>query len=345
MESLVGTLVRGLRDRGHQVLLFAAAGTPGAQPELLRGGDWRPDDLSRTDTSMPAESFMLEHHAHLQVLNALRTRYSGEIDVVHNHSLHYLPLALAQTLPVPVVTTLHTPPTPWLTSALAAGGTSGSFTCVSRSTAAQWSPWVPECTVVPNGVDPARWRPGPGGDGLLWFGRIVPEKAPHLALEAAARAGRHLDLVGPVGDPEYFAAQVAPRLGRAATYRGHLGGPDLARVVGRADAVLVTPVWDEPFGLVAAEAAVCGTPVVAFDRGGLREVLHPEGRPELGIVVPADDVGALAAAIADVPELDRTVVRRTALGHLGLERTITAYERVLHETSCGARDHVAVAAS
>ncbi|RBY90217.1 glycosyltransferase family 4 protein [Blastococcus sp. TBT05-19] len=347
LESFTGGLVAGLRDRGHRVLLFAAAGSTGAQPEVLAGGGWRPDELSRADPSMPAEAFMTEHHAHLNVLDALRTTYAGQVDVVHNNSLHYLPLSLATTLPVPTVTSLHTPPTPWLTAALSAGGGSHAFTTVSRFTARQWEPWVPRAEVLHNGVDPDRWALGRGGGGLLWFGRMVPEKAPHLAIAAAAEAGRHLHLVGPVADAGYFAAQIAPHLGAGATWHGHLGGATLARAVGRADAVLVTPAWDEPFGLVAAEAAMCGTPVVAFDRGGISEVLRPHVGQQVGIVVPAGDVAAMAAAIGPTTALDRRAVREAALSHLSAKTMVLRYEAVLRAAAAEgpATDQVRVAAS
>ncbi|MEZ0491793.1 glycosyltransferase [Kineococcus sp. TBRC 1896] len=339
LESFVGGLVAALRARGHRVLLFAAAGSTGAQPEVLAGGGWEPDELSREDPSMPAEAFLREHQAHLTVLNALRTTYAGQVDVVHNNSLHHLPLTLSSTLPFPTVTTLHTPPTPWLTAALAAGGSSHAFTAVSRFTARQWAPWVSAADVVHNGVDPRRWALGPGGGGLLWFGRLVPEKAPHLAMDAAARAGHHLDLVGPALDAGYFSAQIAPRLGPSATWHGHLGGAQLSAAVGRAGAVLVTPVWEEPFGLVAAEAAMCGTPVVAFDRGGISEVLRPNvGDPAgvpAGVVVPADDVAAMAAAIPAALALDRAGVRTAALAHLSAATMVGRYEAVLRAAVAG----------
>ncbi|WP_211298823.1 glycosyltransferase [Kineococcus rhizosphaerae] len=351
LESFVGGLVRGLRERGHRVLLFAAQGSDDAQPEVLDGGGWEPDELSRRDPSMPAAAFMAEHHAHLRVMDALRTRYADEVDLVHNNSLHYLPLSLSATLPFPTVTTFHTPPTPWLTSALAAGGGSARFTSVSRFTGQQWAPWAPRAHVVHNGVDPGRWTPGPGGTNLLWFGRLVPEKGPHLAIAAAARAGRHLDLVGPALDEEYFARRIAPHLGRGVTWHGHLGGSPLARAVGRAGAVLVTPVWDEPFGLVAAEAAMCGTPVVALDRGGLREVVRPGSGSALGEVVAAGDVDALAAAVGPALAMDRARVRAAAEARLSAPAMIAGYEgvyrAVLSEASAEApvEDHVRVAAS
>ena len=346
-ESFVGGLVYGLRARGHRVLLFAAAGSTGAQPEVLAGGGWRPDELSRADPSMPAEAFLREHHAHLAVLDALRTTYADQVDVVHNNSLHYLPLSLAGTLPFPTVTTLHPPPTPWLTSALDAGGSSHAFTTVSRFTARQWEPWVPRAEVLHNGVDPERWTLGPGGGGLLWFGRLVPEKAPHLAIAAAAAAGRHLHLVGPALDPGYFAAQIEPHLGRGATWHGHLGGRTLARAVGRAGAVLVTPAWDEPFGQVAAEAAMSGTPVVAFDRGGISEVLRPHVGQQVGVVVPASDVEAMAEAIGPATAMDRCAVRAAALSHLSAQTMVGRYEAVLRAAAADgpATDQVRVAAS
>jgi len=347
LESFIGGLVVGLRARGHRVLLFAAAGSTGAQPEVLAGGGWQPDELSRADPSMPAEAFMREHHAHLSVLHALRTTYAGQVDVVHNNSLHYLPLSLSTTLPFPTVTTLHTPPTPWLTSALSAGGSSHAFTAVSRFTARQWEPWVSRAEVVHNGVDPDRWTLGRGGGGVLWFGRMVPEKAPHLAIAAAAAAGQHLHLVGPAPDADYFAAQIAPHLGPGATWHGHLGGATLARAVGRASAVLVTPAWDEPFGLVAAEAAMCGTPVVAFDRGGISEVLRPHVGQQVGLVVPAADVDAMAAAIGPAMAMDRREVRAAALSHLSAQTMVGRYEAVLRAAAADgpATDQVRVAAS
>lgn len=347
LESFVGGLVDGLRARGHRVLLFAAAGSTGAQPEVLSGGGWQPDELSRADASMPAAAFLREHHAHLAVLHALRTTYAGEVDVVHNNSLHYLPLSLSTTLPVPTVTTLHTPPTPWLTSALDAGGSSHTWTAVSRFTARQWQRWVPGAQVLHNGVDPGRWTLGRGGGGVLWFGRIVPEKAPHLAVAAARAAGRHLDLVGPALDPGYFAECIAPHLGRGVTWHGHLGGPILVEAVGRAAAVLVTPAWDEPFGLVAAEAAMCGTPVVAFDRGGISEVLRPHVGEQVGVVVPDGDVGAMAAAIGPAAAMDRGEVRAAALSHLSAQTMVARYEAVLGAAAAGgpATDQVSVVAS
>ena len=95
--------------------------------------------------------------------------------------------------------------------ALALGGEGvAAWTAVSRSTADQWTRLRGRVQVVRNGVDSVAWPLGPGGDRLVWSGRLVPEKAPHLAVDAARAAGRPLVLAGPVGDPVYVREVLAP---------------------------------------------------------------------------------------------------------------------------------------
>ncbi|MDQ2755449.1 MAG: glycosyltransferase [Actinomycetota bacterium] len=314
--------------------LFAAEGSDGGDAELaFPAAGWHPSTTAAGDVSMPAPDFMSEHHSHLALMLALGGRLADRFDLVHNHSLHYLPVAMAQTLPQPVVTTLHTPPTPWLESAVAAAGRRpGSFSAVSGFLARQWAGLLGPVPVVANGVDCRVWRPGPGGDDLAWSGRIVPEKAPHLAIEAARRAGRPLVLAGPVQDTDYFDTFVRPALGREITYAGHLTSPELSTLVGSSAAALVTPMWDEPFGLVVAEALACGTPVVAFRRGGVPEVLSS---PLLGELVAPGDPWAMGDAVDRVVGLDRELVRSNAEARLSRSAMVTGYERLYRRRLSG----------
>ncbi len=340
LEALVWQLVARLRGRGHEVTLFAAEGSDGVDPDYaFPAGGWDPSPVAGQDRSMPARAFMRDHHAYLRLLMALAGPLAERFDVIHNHALHHLPVAMAPLLDAPMLTTLHTPPTPWLESAIAAtpahGGRHARFAAVSEFVAQQWGPLLPfpGPDVVSNGVDLSVWPAGPGGDVLAWSGRIVPEKAPHLAIDAARRAGLPLLLSGPVSDPAYFRDAVRPRLGRHAEYAGHLAMPDLARLVGSAAAVLVSPVWDEPYGLVGAEALACGTPVVAFRRGGVPEVL---GDAEVGLLVEPGDVAAMAAAVPSALTLDRRAVRAHAERYLSLDRMVTRYERHYLRMTSGA---------
>lgn len=158
----------------------------------------------------------------------------------------------------------------------------------------------------------------------MWTGRLVPEKGPHLAIDAARACGRPLDLAGPVIDTGYFDAEVAPRLGGEVVYRGHLARQELAALVGAASVALVTPQWDEPYGLIVAEALACGTPVVAFARGGIPETLAPQ----CGRLVAAGDVTAMAAAVAEAARLPRAAARRRAETHCSIEVVVDRLEAI-----------------
>jgi glycosyltransferase involved in cell wall biosynthesis len=323
LEAHVWHLARALAGRGHQVSLFAAPGSdPGSGCGMLAVRHLALSDAARRDAGMPAATFMAEHHAYLTLMLQLARSGAEHFDLIHNHSLHHLPVAMAPTLPIPMLTTLHTPPTPWLESALdAAAGPATRLAAVSRHTAAAWQHAADEIAVVPNGIDTHRWPMGPGGSHLVWFGRITPEKGTHVAIAAARRAGMPLVLAGPVSDPKYFAEKVAPQLGDEVRYAGHLSQNELAFLVGTAAAALVTPMWDEPYGLVVAEAMACGTPVVAFDRGGIPELIGPHA----GRLVPPGDVTALAAAIPEVIRLSRHRVHEHASRRCSSKATLNGY--------------------
>lgn len=325
LEAHVWALADRLRRRGHDVVLFAG---PGSDERLgVEVLDLRRPRISaaaRADVSMCAPAWLDEHHAYLELMLRLSSGAAGAFDVIHNHSLHHLPVAMASVVPCPVVTTLHTPPTPWLESAVQVDGARGvTFAAVSRHTAAGWSHLIDRPHVIPNGIDVARWPVGDGGGPLVWFGRIAPEKGTHHAIDAARLAGLPLVLAGPRSDPAYYETEVAPRLrSPGVTHAGHLSHAELATVLGGATAVLVTPCWEEPYGLVVAEAMACGTPVCAFDRGGIGELVDDTS----GRLVAPGDVAGLAHAAQEVARLDREAVRDHAVRRCSLDAMTDRYE-------------------
>jgi glycosyltransferase involved in cell wall biosynthesis len=163
----------------------------------------------------------------------------------------------------------------------------------------------------------------------VWFGRLVPEKAPHDALRIAAASGRRVRLAGPLPNRRYFDDAVRPLLGPGAEYVGHLGVDDLVTLVGCSAASLVTPAWDEPYGLVAAESLACGTPVLGFDRGGLREFVTPG----CGVLVAGGDLEAAARQVEEVASLDRGACREQAVRRCSVEHMIDAYLSVYADVS------------
>ena len=328
LEAHTWSLGTALTARGHDVTVFAAPGSDpalGARELLVHSA--RISDAARADVSMTPEWWLQEHHAYLSLMLELR---GAGLDLVHNNSLHYLPVAMAATLPAPVVTTLHTPPTPWLESAIQAPERCPvTFAAVSAFTARAWRHVVPNATVVRNGIDVERWREGPGGGPVVWSGRIVPEKGVHLAVQAAAKAGVPLVLAGPVLDAEYFERLVEPWLGPTVEHVGHLRTDELVDLVGGASATLVTPCWDEPYGLVVAESMSCGTPVAGFARGALPELVSPSS----GRLAPDRDVDALAAAMLEALELDRAAVRAHAVATCSVGAMVDGYEELYATTT------------
>jgi glycosyltransferase involved in cell wall biosynthesis len=330
LEAHTWALAKGLRHRGHAVTVFAGAGSdPDLGVRQLIAVRPRISDAARADVSMPARDWLDEHHAYLQLLLDLADHGLADFDMVHNNSLHYLPVAMARTVPVPMISTLHTPPTPWLESAVQAGPCPVIFTAVSQHTSQAWKHAIPASRVIRNGVDLDRWRPGPGGGPAIWLGRLVPEKGPDLAIRAARRAGQPLDLVGPVADRDYYATQIEPLLGGGVRYLGHLTHDELSVRLGQARVCLVTPRWDEPYGLVAAEALACGTPVCGFARGALPELLGDQ----CAVLVEPDDVEALAAALLAAARLPRAAARAHAEAHCSQDQMIGQYEDLYREVA------------
>lgn len=325
LTAHVWSMCHKLMERGHEIALFAA---PGSDPTLpvreldLHGLQLSQD--SRSDVSMPPDVMMSEHHAYLTLMMDLAA--SSSFDVIYNNSLHYLPLATARFVRTPMITTLHTPPTPWLESAVQSGPCSTSrFVAVSEHTARRWHPILGDVDVVRNGVDLVRWPAGPGGPGAVWTGRLVPEKAPHLAVQAARLAGVPLTLAGPVGDPDYVGREILPLLGGDIRYAGHLDQAATSRLVRESCVSVVTPMWDEPYGLVVAEALASATPVAGFARGGIPEVVDAT----CSRLVDGGDVPALAAAMRAAARLRRECARLRAVQHCSAELMVDGYEALL----------------
>jgi glycosyltransferase involved in cell wall biosynthesis len=131
-----------------------------------------------------------------------------------------------------------------------------------------------------------------------------------------------LRLLGPIHDTPYFEQEVRPRLGDGIDYLGHRSIADVAEIVRHAAVAVVTPTWEEPFGLVVAEALSCGTPVAGFARGALPELI--DGRT--GILAAPDDVPGLAHAMLEAATLRRADCRARAEANYGAVAMVDAYE-------------------
>ena len=357
-QALLADLARGLAQRDHEVTLYAAEGSAveGARVITLgiNSAELRParfhhevtsptpgDDERVTDMLRPDERRLLPSYAFLHVFRAL-VNHASDYDLVHAHAFDWPAYAYSSMLPLPVIHTLHLPMVDSniakLLGVLAPPDGAPArvrLTAVSQACAAGWSPWCAISQVIYNGVDvaaiPFHGEHGPR-PSLLFAGRISPEKGVEDALAIAERADLPLTLAGDIYDTRSYEQRIAPRLehlGERVRWLGNVPREDLYQLMGESLAVLCPAHWDEPFGLVACEALATGTPVVAYRRGGLAEVVS-DG--ETGYLVAPGDIEAAIAAVQQTPSLDRHSCRRRVEDHFGLAAMLDGYEAFYQET-------------
>jgi glycosyltransferase involved in cell wall biosynthesis len=243
-------------------------------------------------------------------------------DVVHAHVPSAL--AFARMSSVPMVYTLHHDRNSALERYYQRFG-HVSAVAISRRQREQ-HPNFTTVEVVHHGLDPARYPIGPGGPSVAFLGRIARDKGPHTAIDAARAAGLPIQLAGRPhwDDGDYFDAEIAPRLKLPqVSYLGEVGHVAKCKLLGEARALLFPIDWEEPFGLVLVEAMLCGTPVVAFNRGSVSEIINP------GITgFFARDVADMAQLLhGPVGQIDRGRCRDHAAARFGRDRMVRDYVR------------------
>jgi glycosyltransferase involved in cell wall biosynthesis len=328
-QAFVVDLARGLVDRGHEVDLYAASGSdvPGV-PVVDVGVDSRGLAATLYRASGPAgDGVAAAEAAFATVYAAVR---EARYDVVHNHAFDAPAISLATGLCAPVVHTLHLPPDTAVADALRHAGRSERAPTVAGVSARQASAWHHAVSVdailpplVPTSV--IRWSPA-AGEGAIFAGRLSPEKGAIEAIAIARAAGVRIDVYGDSYDAEYTRERIDPRRADPGVAM-HPGVPRsvIWEALARAAVVLCPAKWEEPFGMVAAEAQACGTPVVAFRRGALEEVIV-DG--VTGFLVAPDDINAAAHAITRARELSRPACRDHAESQLDLTLSLDAHEQL-----------------
>jgi glycosyltransferase involved in cell wall biosynthesis len=327
-QAFICDLARGLIDRGAEVTLYAASGSDvpgvtvvdvGVDPRVLSSSLYRASGGGAADSAATEDAFAA-------VYSAVR---ESQYDVIHNHAFDAPAISLATALPAPVVHTLHLPPDDAVSAALRRAASDDLPPAVATVSAFQERAWrraVPVDAILPSYVPTSliRWS-RTASVGAVFAGRLSPEKGAAEAIEIAQAAGVGIDLYGDSYDADYAERIHSRGDDPGVTLHPAVPRSTLWEAMARATVVLCPAGWDEPFGMVAAEAQACGTPVVAFERGGIGEVVV-DG--VTGFLVPPRDIGSAADAIGRASRLSRVACRAHATRGLDLERSLDAHERI-----------------
>ena len=315
-ELFASLLTEGLVARGHDVMLFATADSvTSAELSSVVERGWSED---------PEIDPKVAECTHIAAV----FERAGEFDVIHN-SFDFLPLTYSRLVDTPLVTTVHGFSSPRIVAVYERYTDRSAYVAISD---ANRHPRLDYHATIHHGVDTDAFalHPSPG-DHLLFFGRIHPHKGTAEAIEVARRAGRPLIIAGIVQDQAYFESAVEPHIdGSSVQFVGPVSATDRSAVLGGAHALLHLIDFDEPFGFSVAEALACGTPVIANDRGSMRELIDDE---TTGFVVTGTD--AAVSAVERVAALDRAHVRAVAVDRFRIDRMVDAYIEVYRQVTAG----------
>jgi glycosyltransferase involved in cell wall biosynthesis len=311
---VVSLLCEGLAERGVDVTLFATENsrTRGRLAAVCPTA-WE------EDAAIDPKVWEGLHIAHC-------FERAGEFDLIHNH-FDFLPLTFSRLVDTPIVTTIHGFSSPRILPAYAEYADRSFYVSISD---ADRAPELPYLATVHHGIDLTELTLGetPGKD-LVFLGRIHPDKGTAEAIEIARRAGRRLVIAGIVQDHTYFAEEVEPHIdGDSVLYLGAVGPEERDGLLGGAAALLHPIGFEEPFGLSVVEAMACGTPVIAFRRGSMPELIR---HGMTGFLV--ETVEEAVAAVACLDEVERRACRRWVGERFSQRRMVhdylEVYERVL----------------
>jgi glycosyltransferase involved in cell wall biosynthesis len=305
-ELFASLLTEGLVSRGHDVTLFAtgdSATSAVLSSVIPRGWSEDPDvDPKVAECLHVSEVF----------------ERAAEFDIIHN-SFDFLPLTYSDLITTPVITTIHGFSSPQIVPVYEKYNKKTFYVAISDS---DRHPSLDYLATIHHGIDTARYTCSPSpGSYLAFFGRIHRDKGVVAAIDVANETGMPLRIAGIIQDELYFKREIAPRLdGDRVQFIGPVKADDRSSFLGGATALLHLIEFDEPFGLSVIEAMACGTPVIAFDRGSMSEIIS-EGAT--GFVVGG--VTAASEAVVRVAELDRNAVRAEAVERFDTNRMVDEY--------------------
>ena len=328
IERIVSMLTEKLVQHGHEVTLFASPGS--VTSAKLISVFHKP--LIEANIPWSNQIWNLKN-----LSTAYEMAVDGKFDIIHSH-LDLWTLFFQNLTKVPSMNTMHNPL--YRTNADATKDDRLSlFTqeahrtnivFISESARKLAMVDLPKSRVIYNGIDLQHFHFNKkGGKHFIWIARMNKHKGVENAIAAAEKLGAELILAGRI-DPtqqEYFEKVIKPHTNEKIRYVGELKDNELSDFYGSARALLYPIEWEEPFGLVVAEAMACGTPVIAYHRGSMEELIKNN---RSGFVIESN-IEKLTEAMKKVNQIDRGAVRKHVEDNFSQERMVDEYEKLYYE--------------
>lgn len=313
-ELVTSLLTEALVARGVDVTLFATLDS----------------ETSATLAGVAPRGYSEDPRLDAKVWEALHIAHcferAGEFDLIHNQA-DFMPLVFSRLVETPLVTTIHGFSSARILAAYERYADRSHYVSISDADRALSLPYA---ATIHHGIPVQEFPFDPvGSEDLLFFGRIHPDKGAGEAIRAAYAAGRRLVVCGLVQNEAYHASEVAPFVdGKRVEFRGIVGGDARLQALGRARGLLHLIGFDEPFGLSVIEAMACGTPVIAYRRGSMPELIE-DG--VTGFLV--DGFDEAVEAIEKLDLIERGACRRAVETRFSVNRMadeyLALYRRIL----------------
>jgi len=307
-EQVASNVAEGLEKAGIEVTLFATGDsiTRGKLESVIERG-------YEEDKATDAKVAECVHISHLMEM-------ADDFDIIHNH-FDFLPLTYSRLIRTPMVTTIHGFSSEKILPVYEKYNDTSSYVSISNS---DRNPRLKYLATVYNGLRASDFGFGNDPEGYLcYLGRIHPDKGTAESIEIAQKAKRPLLIAGIIQDQQYFNEKVLPFLDEDIRFLGHVGPEKRNELLKNASAMLHPISFEEPFGLSVAEAMMCGTPVIAFNKGSMPELVVSG---KTGYLV--NTVDEAAKAIQKLGSLSRSACRHWAISQFSQERMVQEYLKV-----------------
>jgi glycosyltransferase involved in cell wall biosynthesis len=306
-EQVASTITEGMVEKGHEVSLFAT-GNSITQGEL-EAVCFLPYEIDRSSDPKVLEC--------LHISNLMEQ--ADDFDIIHNH-FDFLPLTYSRLVKTPMITTIHGFSSPKIIPVYKKYNATSAYVSISN---ADRNVQLTYLETIYHGVDPDQFTfQNVKENYLVYFGRIHPEKGLHTAIEIAEKSNLPLKIAGLIQDESYFKSIIEPKInGHSIQYLGNLGKEDRDVLLGGAKALLHPIYFEEPFGLSVLEAMMCGTPVIAFSRGSMPELID---HGISGYLV--NTIAEAVEAVKNLAQLEPASCRSHAESNFSMDKMITSYE-------------------